>query len=110
MSSDVKHLIKRVLARAVNSEVMAEDIRKKVEQGGFSLRGLFDKLDWLQRGYLTAAEIRRYFDNYPGETEAFRKGTTTQQHLEGLIRRFNKDKLNGRLSLPEFLDELTPKM
>jgi hypothetical protein len=29
--------------------------------------------------------------------------------LECLIRRFNKDKLNGRVSLPEFLDELTPK-
>jgi hypothetical protein len=29
--------------------------------------------------------------------------------LEGMIRRFNKDKLNGRVSLPEFLDELSPK-
>jgi hypothetical protein len=29
--------------------------------------------------------------------------------LECLIRRFNKDKLNGRVALPEFLDELTPK-
>lgn len=29
--------------------------------------------------------------------------------LECMIRRFNKDKLNGRISLPEFLDELTPK-
>jgi hypothetical protein len=30
--------------------------------------------------------------------------------MEGLIRRFNKDKLNGRVSLPEFLEELTPKL
>lgn len=29
--------------------------------------------------------------------------------IEAMIRRFNKDKLNGRISLPEFLDELTPK-
>jgi hypothetical protein len=29
--------------------------------------------------------------------------------MEGMIRRFNKDKLNGRVSLPEFIDELTPK-
>ena len=29
--------------------------------------------------------------------------------MEGMIRRFNKDKLNGRVALPEFLDELTPK-
>jgi hypothetical protein len=30
--------------------------------------------------------------------------------MEALLRRFNKDKLNGRVSLPEFLDELTPKV
>jgi len=29
--------------------------------------------------------------------------------LECLIRRFNKDKLNGRVALNEFLEELTPK-
>ena len=88
---------------------MAEEIRNKVAQQGFSLRGLFDKLDWLQRGYLTGAELRRYFDNYPGETEAYRQGSSPITCLEGLIRRFNKDKLNGRISLPEFLEELTPK-
>jgi hypothetical protein len=29
--------------------------------------------------------------------------------MEAMIRRFNKDKLNGRISLPEFLEELSPK-
>ena len=29
--------------------------------------------------------------------------------MDAFIRRFNKEKLNGRISLPEFLDELTPK-
>jgi len=29
--------------------------------------------------------------------------------MEGFLRRFNKDKMNGRISLPEFMDELTPK-
>ena len=29
--------------------------------------------------------------------------------IDSLIRRFNKDKANGRVSLPEFLDELVPK-
>jgi len=52
--------------------------------------------------------VKRYFDNYPSETENYRKGNVSNQNLEGLIRRFNKDKLNGRISLPEFLDELTP--
>jgi len=30
--------------------------------------------------------------------------------MEGLFRRFNKDKQNGRISLPEWLDELKPKL
>lgn len=68
-------------------------------------------MDWLSRGFLTATELRRYFDNYyPTETEAFRQGKRCQSvFLEVLVRRFNKDKLNGRISLPEFLDELSPK-
>ena len=33
-----------------------------------------------------------------------------QIEIEALIRRFNKDKLNGKVSLPEFLAELTPKV
>ena len=36
--------------------------------------------------------------------------TSAQIEMEGLLRRFNKDKLNGRVSLPEFLEGLTPKM
>ena len=28
--------------------------------------------------------------------------------MEALMRRFNKDKLNGRISLPDWADELTP--
>jgi hypothetical protein len=68
-------------------------------------------LDWLQRGFLTVAEIRRYFDNYPDETQTYRKGGDLSFNLEieGLIRRFNKDKLNGRITLTEFLEELTPR-
>lgn len=77
-----------------------------------SLRDLFDSLDWLHRGFLTVAEIRRYFDCYPDETATFRKGGDHSFNLEieGLIRRFNKDKLNGRITFTEFLDELTPKI
>ena len=29
--------------------------------------------------------------------------------MEAMIRRFNKDKMNGRVSLPEFIEELTAK-
>tara|TARA_B110000285_G_scaffold207097_1_gene246188 strand:+ start:455 stop:619 length:165 start_codon:yes stop_codon:yes gene_type:complete len=30
--------------------------------------------------------------------------------MEALVRRFNKDKQNGRISLPEWVEELTPKI
>jgi len=30
--------------------------------------------------------------------------------MEGMFRRFNKDKLNGKISLPEWVEELTPKV
>lgn len=37
------------------------------------------------------------------------KAIEKQIEIEAFIRRFNKDKLSGKISLPEFLDELTPK-
>ena len=79
------------------------------------LRYAFDSLDWLGRGFLTQNEIKR-----ASESISERLGSP-QLHqeivvrirdsieMEGMIRRFNKDKLNGRISLPEFLDELSPK-
>ena len=30
--------------------------------------------------------------------------------LESIVRRFNKDRTHGRISLKEFIDELTPKV
>ena len=79
-----------------------------------TLRAVFDQLDWLKRGFLTSSEFRRYFTGYPDETTELREqatgNTSAQIEMEGLLRRFNKDKLNGRVSLPELLDGLTPKM
>jgi hypothetical protein len=77
-----------------------------------TVRQVFDHLDWIKRGFLTSSEFRRYFDGYPDETETLRQGgpKALQAEMEGLLRRFNKDKLNGRVSLPEFMDELTPKL
>jgi len=94
---------------------MMESIRQQVEKSlPMSLRAIFDELDWLKRGFLTSSEFRRYFDGYLDETSLLRQQATRNQQstnieLEGLLRRFNKDKLNGRVSLPEFMDALTPK-
>jgi hypothetical protein len=30
--------------------------------------------------------------------------------MEALVKRFNKDKATGRISLPEWVEELTPKL
>ena len=94
---------------------MIESIRQQVEKSmPMSLRAIFDELDWLKRGFLTSSEFRRYFEGYLDETALLREQAAknhgaVQVELEGLLRRFNKDKLNGRVSLPEFMDALTPK-
>jgi Ca2+-binding EF-hand superfamily protein len=77
---------------------------------GSKLRDIFDEFDWLNRGFLTVVEIRRHFDCYPDETQSYRMGGNMDfnAEIELLIRRVNKDKLNGRISLTEWLDELSP--
>jgi polyhydroxyalkanoate synthesis regulator phasin len=112
MSHTTIEKLKRVLMIAIEYEATMENIRQTVQKSiPINLRTVFDALDWLKRGYLTSSEFRRYFDDYPDEAEQMRHGgpQALQAQMEGLIRRFNKDKLNGRVSLPEFMDELTPK-
>lgn len=115
MSSETRLLFKTLLRHAVDAECMIESIRQQVEKSlPLSLRVVFDELDWLRRGFLTSSEFRRYFDGYLDETAQLRQQATKNAHsasleMEGLLRRFNRDKLNGRVSLPEFMDTLTPK-
>lgn len=111
MGAETKSLLKSVMRQVIDAESMVESIRQNVKKNLTApLRSVFDELDWLHRGHLTSSEFRRYFEGYSGETEQYRKGAdSAQREMEGLIRRFNKDKLNGRVSLPEFMDELTPK-
>jgi Ca2+-binding EF-hand superfamily protein len=113
MSCETFDKFTRVLMIAVEFESTMEGIRQTVQKSmPISLRQVFDHLDWLKRGFLTSSEFRRYFDGYPDETDMMRHGgeRAVQVQMEGLIRRFNKDKLNGRVSLPEFMEELTPKL
>ena len=46
-------------------------------------------------------EFYRYFASFSSDVNAV--------ELDCMIRRLNKDKLSGRVSLPEFIDELEPK-
>jgi Ca2+-binding EF-hand superfamily protein len=90
---------------------MIENIRQRAKQNILlPHREIFNSLDWMGRGFLTCQEIRKFFSSFPHSgisvcPEAIEK----QIEIEALIRRFNKDKLSGKISLPEFLDELTPK-
>jgi len=63
----------------------------------------------MNRGFLTVSEIRQHFAGYPDETQSYRMGGSmdTNADIELFIRRVNKDKLNGRISLIEWVDELT---
>jgi Ca2+-binding EF-hand superfamily protein len=79
-----------------------------------NLRNAFDALDWLGRGFLTSNEFKRQFERISQRmsTASIHNSIVLKNdsvELEGMIRRFNKDKLNGRFSLPEFLEELQPK-
>jgi hypothetical protein len=102
-----------MMSRAVDAERMIEQIRLDARRDGLgNLREIFDEFDWLNRGYLTTNEVRRHFESYPSETESYRMGHSPNFHLEIelFIRRLNKDKLNSRVSLTEWLDELTPNL
>lgn len=115
MTAETRMLLKTLIRQSIDAECMVEAMRQQIEKSmPMSLRSIFDELDWLKRGFLTSSEFRRYFEGYLDETAQLRQQATKNQtgqmmELEGLLRRFNRDKLNGRVSLPEFLDALTPK-
>jgi Ca2+-binding EF-hand superfamily protein len=71
------------------------------------IREAFDYLDYLGRGYLTINDIKKALDIPLVSGSVYSKRTDIE--VEGLIRRFNKDKLGGKISLPEFLEEFEPK-
>eukprot|EP00347_Sterkiella_histriomuscorum_P020122 403339023 len=112
ISFDSKELVRRLLRLILESEIMMENIRQRIDrQVTVSVRKAFDSIDWLQRGFITGNEIKRGFDlvslRYSQDHFSTLKGDSDE--IECFIRRFNKDKLNGRISMTEFIDELTPK-
>ena len=118
MSFDTKELLRRVFRKIVDSECIAEMIRQRIDKevlkNEVSLRKAFDVIDWNGRGIITANDFKRVLD-LPNQGKGYehKKGiygvSEIEIEIEGLLRRFNKDKLNGRVSLAEFIDELNPK-
>jgi Ca2+-binding EF-hand superfamily protein len=114
---ETKELLRRAFRKIVDAESMVESMRQRISrEPSISLRKAFDSLDWLGRGFLTSSEFKRAFEwqqNIQSQIGSYSVSAFVRQdsvEMEALIRRFNKDKLNGRVSLPEFLDELTPKV
>lgn len=115
MSFETKELLRRTFRKLIDAECMIENLRQRIaRENSVSLRKAFDGMDWLGRGFLTNNEFKRVIEQIGQRmsTASLHSSIVLKQDsidLECLIRRFNKDKLNGRVSLPEFIEELTPK-
>jgi Ca2+-binding EF-hand superfamily protein len=113
---ETKEILRRVFRKLIDAEAMLESIRQRISREKFvSLRKAFDSLDWLGRGFLTSNEFKKGFEEIGSRQTlaSVSQSIVGLKHdlveIEGMIRRFNKDKLNGRVSINEFLDELSPK-
>lgn len=71
----------------------------------WSRRKAFEQIDWLARGYITASEIMQALESLGDPEKAFGKSDA-----EVVVKRFNKNKGSGRVTLKEFIDEVTPKV
>ena len=78
-----------------------------------SLRKAFENIDWINRGYIQKNDIKRLIDSYAEHLHANTANVRSHPssiEMEALVRRFNKDKQNGKIALPEWVEELTPKL
>lgn len=98
--------------------------------GIWSKRAAFDQMDWLGKGFITSMEVHQAMESladppyansalasHQGSFSSFRSagpnvmaGTRLEPaSIELLVRRFNKNKEHGRITVKEFIDEVTPK-
>ena len=88
-------------------------IRQKLQRHlTLPLRNIFMEIDWKNQGFITKQEIRRMIEHNKEYISPITLGNRSHPdsiEMEALIRRFNKDKQNGKISLTEWVEELTPK-
>ena len=112
MSYETRDKMISLIRRCLDVEVEMERIRARLKQVlSCNLRQVFEAIDWLNQGFITKPEIKRVVE-MGLDFVSDRAATICFAHLasiemEALIRRFNKDKLNGKISMLEFIDELT---
>lgn len=122
MTVETTEAFRRVIQRALEVEKTVERLRQDhgareiqtLQASGISTgvnpalkwskQKAFLQMDWLQRGFITQNEISQAVDQLaePGIAK-------DKDDYEMLVKRMNKDKTHGRVSMKEFIDELTPK-
>lgn len=115
LSIDTRDHLINVFRLSIDIEVEIEMIRQRLTHSmNIPLRNAYDQIDWLNRGFLTKTEIKRIIDSNidmcPDRGALLEDSRVDSVVMEALFRRFNKDKLNGKISMMEFIDELTMKM
>lgn len=65
----------------------------------------FEQMDWLAKGYISGVELEQAIEKLADPMLRRDKND-----IECLVRRFNKDKSTGKVSIKEFIDELLPKV
>lgn len=114
MSLQTKDSFKRVLRRSIDMEIQVEALRVKVWSSLAQLaplKTIFDQIDSMQRGFITKSDLKRLIDKYSqhvSSVTSLQRSHPDSVEMEAFVRRFNKDKQNGRISLQEWLEELTP--
>ena len=121
MTVETLEYFRRTLRRALDTEMLVEKIRQEHSMreqqtlmaagintspaGQWSKRKAFDQMDWLAKGFVQTNEVQMAIDQIADPHLRRDKNDT-----DALIRRFNKDRGHGKISLKEFIDELTPKV
>ena len=113
MENETRTMILKIIRRCVDNEVQIEMIRQKLQRHlPLPLRNIFMEIDWKNQGFITKQEIRRMIEHNKEYISPITLGNRSHPdsiEMEALIRRFNKDKQNGKISLTEWVEELTPK-
>jgi Ca2+-binding EF-hand superfamily protein len=101
-SSDTIDQIIRVLRLQLQSEILAENLRKNItSKKWINFYEVFEEIDKDRDGMITIGEFQDVFIRHsesPSITE-----------LEILVERYDKD-FDRRVSYSEFIEEITPKL
>jgi len=95
------------MRKVIDNEVRMENIRNRLKITlRMTLRAAFENIDASGRGYINKTDIRRLITIY---SDSLSEATVSQRsqpeslEMEAFCRRFNFDKHNGIITLPEWI-------